>query len=95
LLILAIFLFLAAYWDTRTSRVGVWQSSPLTLFFHGQLSGEYKTVVNCDKKVLNTAKSMQVVAEDLQAQIMDGAIEIYKIAESSHVEFVGFEKVKG
>jgi hypothetical protein len=89
LLILAIFLLLAAYWETRTSRIGVWESSPLALFFHGQLSGECKTVVDCDKGALNTADSMRVVAEGLRARIMKGAngmIEIYEIADSSHVE---------
>jgi hypothetical protein len=80
LLILATFLLLAAFVQTRLTRVGLWQSSPLTLFFHGRPRGECKPP-GSDEGALNSADGMQKAAGDLRARITKGncgAIEIYQ-----------------
>jgi hypothetical protein len=79
LLILAILFLLAVFLETQRSCVGLWQSSPLTLFFHGQLSDRPQSI---DWKAgsLNTANAMQDSAADLCARIpkdSPGTIEVY------------------
>jgi hypothetical protein len=79
LLILATFLLLTAFVQTRITRVGLWQSSPLTLFFHGRPRGEFKPP-GSDDGSLNSADGMQKAAAGLRARIIKGnrgAIEIY------------------
>lgn len=70
LLVLAAVFFLVAYMNTRRRRMGLWLSSPLTLFFHAQpvdQSGR-KTVV---PKVshLDTADAMRRAASRLTAKV--------------------------
>jgi hypothetical protein len=42
LLILTTFLLLAAFLQTKITRIGLWQSSELTIFFHGRPRGNFK-----------------------------------------------------
>lgn len=66
----AVFLFIA-YMDTRRKHVGLWQSSPLTLFFHAQPvdeEGGRKTAA-WDVGPLDTADAMQKAASLLTARI--------------------------
>jgi hypothetical protein len=80
LLILTTFLLLAAFLQTRITRVGLWQSSPLTLFFHGQPRDDFK-LLGRNEGALNTADGMQKAAAGLRARVTKGnrgAIEIYQ-----------------
>lgn len=66
LLVSATFLLLAVFSKTKNNRVGLWQSSPLTLFFHGQQSGEIKAF---GPNELDTADKMLNAAAGLQQRI--------------------------
>ena len=82
LLILSIILFTATCLkSSRTDGVGLWASSPLTLFFQGQLSRDL-TGLGCEKRGLNTAGKMEDAAAGLWAQIttsgLDGTIGVHQ-----------------
>ena len=82
LLILSIILFTATCLKSnRTDGVGLWASSPLTLFFQGQLSRDL-TSLRCSKRELNTAEKMEDAAAGLWAQItttsLDGTIGVHQ-----------------
>ncbi|ROW05791.1 hypothetical protein VMCG_05221 [Cytospora schulzeri] len=70
LLVLAALSLLAAVLETRRKRVGLWGSSPLTLFFHARPThhGAHENLVS-DAASLNTADAMQKAASFLTARI--------------------------
>lgn len=74
LLVLAILFLIAAFIETRRSHVGLWQSSPLTLFFHAQLQprGEMEQF-EWNVESLNTEGAMEKAAESLRAKIPKNA----------------------
>lgn len=85
LLILSILFLVVASLKTRIKRVGLWNLSPLTLFFHGQLSSECPEL---DVDSLNTADAMMNAATDLRARIIKdsrGAIEVYSSGKTTGI----------
>lgn len=81
LLVLAALSLFAAYVETRRKRVGLWQSSPLTLFFHARLvyNGANEGIVP-DAACLDNARAMGMAASQLTARISPhahGTIEVY------------------
>ena len=70
LLVLAILFLLASFVQTRRRGVGLWQSSPLALFFHSRLNDETQSR-GWDS--LSTEDAMQKAAADLCARIPKGA----------------------
>jgi hypothetical protein len=82
LLISANCLFVATCLKTKNSRIGLWQSSPLTLFFHGKLRGNLQ---DFEPSELNTAGKMGKAAAGFHAQVMKdshGTIEVYRKVET-------------
>ncbi|CAM1506581.1 Fc.00g062220.m01.CDS01 [Cosmosporella sp. VM-42] len=71
LLVLAALSLQIAYVETRRSHVGLWLSSPLTLFFQGRLVPEMQSL-NWQVRSLDSAKAMSNAAEGLVARISTG-----------------------
>lgn len=66
LLVLAVILVVAVYTETRNFQVGLWNSSPLVLSFHGQFQ-KGSPHVDWNLDLLSTEKGMKKVASGLWA----------------------------
>ncbi|KAF2805532.1 uncharacterized protein BDZ99DRAFT_501742 [Mytilinidion resinicola] len=79
LLVLAVVLLAVAWWETRRLGVGLWQSSPLALFFHGRMEGGARGFEGVGG--VDTAEGMRGKAEGLWARIpreARGTVEVYE-----------------
>lgn len=76
LLVLTIMFVLAVLWETASGRVGLWQASPLALFFHARPG-----VKDFDWRSENvdTVQVMRNAAEKLQAGIPKGEREVVEV----------------
>ncbi|KAJ3545639.1 hypothetical protein NM208_g2414 [Fusarium decemcellulare] len=63
-----LFLTLASV-ETRRGKVGIWHTSPLTLFFHAQLSNDARSLLDSTTSPLDTAEAMHDAAADLRIRI--------------------------
>ncbi|KAF4460419.1 hypothetical protein FALBO_12792 [Fusarium albosuccineum] len=63
-----LFLTLAGV-ETRRGKVGIWHTSPLTLFFHAQLSNDARSLLDSTTSPLDTAEAMHDAAADLCIRI--------------------------
>ncbi|KAF2189313.1 hypothetical protein K469DRAFT_748002 [Zopfia rhizophila CBS 207.26] len=57
---------------TRNRPVGIWKSSPLTLFFQCKLAESWERHASLDNEALNTVDSMEKTAAKLNASAMGG-----------------------
>lgn len=74
LLLLSTLFLVAAFLETHRSGVGLWLSSPLTLFFHARISHEERqALVDVGFESLNSVESMQKVSQRLRAKIPKGS----------------------
>lgn len=84
LLVLAVILLTATFVETSRKRVGLWQSSPLTLFFHARVSDE-AAFGNFGKEGerggLDTVGAMQDATMGIYAKVTGGMgrrIEVFR-----------------
>jgi hypothetical protein len=85
LLVLAIIVFVAAIVETHSSRVGLWLSSPLTLFFHGRRT-DRSADDHWETESLMTAEKMQNAAKDMRARFTDGEKRTIGVYPKDHVQ---------
>jgi hypothetical protein len=85
LLVLAIVVFVAAIVETHSSRVGLWLSSPLTLFFHGRRTDQ-STDYHWETESMMTAEKMQRAAKDMRARFTDGEKRTIGVYPKDHIQ---------
>ncbi|KAF4968442.1 hypothetical protein FSARC_4136 [Fusarium sarcochroum] len=69
ILILTILFVTLAGIETRKGKVGIWHTSPLTLFFHAQPDSDMKSLLDSITAPLDTADAMQDAAAKLLIKI--------------------------